>query len=729
MSNEIFEYEAKKLEKVIDIIDQKIKIEDEEFSKQEHFIIGFKEGMRGTQFTREALMSLHATEREALKRTRNNPYFGRFVFKDKDGEEEIYIGKKMITDLDQQVIAYDWRSPICSMYYDYNIGRAKYFSRGHVEEGEILSKRAIEIKNGKLIKAIEVDSSIEDEILLEYLDDGMDSRLKSIVATIQKEQNAIIRSPMDNHYIVSGVAGSGKTTVALHRVAYLLYNYARNVRDEEFMILGPNQYFLDYISDLLPDLDIHNISQSTFDGIALGSMKGKIKLEDKNATLERVLQGKMDEEVLRFKNSIDYLRLIESFASFYVQSHLQEDLTYEGIILASSKTIQEVCGNIQNMRNGLSNKAKEFMKRKSQGIKQDASDISHRIWEQYREEFLSLPKDSPRRQEILDLTEGFNKEIKKGCPTVMKDYFQFISVSPIALYGAFLEYAIGLGDAIPLAVRESFKESATKLSKKVVSYEDLTAMTYLNFLMNGNKDFDSYSHLIIDEAQDLSIAQYYVLKKMFPKCKFEIFGDPNQAIYEYQSVDFEELNHELFGDKAVNLSLNKSYRTTKQIADVSNLLLGYEGKKESDTIARLGKDIVVNHLESVSDYIAQLDTILNDGYQNVGIICRDEKSSKELFDELKKEGIEVSFITSENSSYASGVSILPAYLSKGLEFDAVIIDNASSDCYQDHGIDMKLLYVALTRPMHELFINYSGEITPALKSLVKEKQYIKKESL
>ena len=265
----IFLYEENKLKEVIEIINKQIKEAEENFSKQEHTIIGFKEGQRGTQFIRQGLMSLYATEVYNLRSVLSNPYFGMFNFENNEEKNEIYLGKKTIMD-GTKVIAHDWRSPICSMYYDYNIGDAEYISNtGEKRKGKITKKRQIIIKDGVLKAVDEQDTLSNDSVLLKYLQENSDARLKSIIATIQREQNKIIRSPLRGDYIIQGTAGSGKTTVALHRIAYLLYNEAKNISEADFMILGPNKYFLNYISDLLPDLDIKNVSQLTFEEIAM----------------------------------------------------------------------------------------------------------------------------------------------------------------------------------------------------------------------------------------------------------------------------------------------------------------------------------------------------------------------------------------------------------------------------------------------------------------------------
>ena len=728
-NNEIFAYEEKRLKEVIAKLNEQIKSNEKKFSEQEHFIIGFKEGMRGTQFNRQALMSMYATQITELKSAIDNPYFGRFEFVDDSHHENktIYIGKKSIIDEDHNAIAYDWRSAICSMYYDYNIGPAEYTINGQTEKGKITSKRQIIIKNGKLDSVSEQDTISDDTILLKYLNESADSRLKSIIATIQREQNAIIRSPIENNYITSGVAGSGKTTVALHRIAYLLYNEARNVNESDFMILGPNKYFLNYISALLPDLDIRNVSSSTYDEIALTSLKTKFKLESRAKTLDSVLKNKSDLQVLNYKGTISYLKLIEKFIEAYVISHIQEDIVYEGITLCKSERLRGLISN-KSLNGNYGDWISSIIKNITKEIKDNSADLSHEVWSRYRTEYLSLPKDNPRRKEIIDITDAINGEFKKGCPNVIKEYFKFAKINPLHLYIAFVENIDKMTDD-DVAKR---LQAATlpKLKKKQVESSDLAALLLINYLMNGNKEYERYEHLVIDEAQDLSLGDFYILKKLFPKATFDIYGDLNQAIYDYSSdYDWETLNNQIFDGKAILLALNKSYRTTEEIADTSNLILDSINRKISECVARSGEPIITKSIDGcdeIKEILNDIEELLAKKYETIAIICKDEMETKNLYGALSKLGLNINLITDQNEEYNGGVSILPTYLSKGLEFDAVILTDANCKNYQDNLTDQKLLYVAITRAMHELRINYTGEITNSLASLTREECKIRK---
>lgn len=728
---EIFIYEKNRLDNVIDIINRKIKEAEKNFNNQEHTIIGFKEGQRGTQFIRQGLMSLYATEINNLKLILANPYFGMFQFKDNNNEiTDIYLGKKAILDENANVIAYDWRSPVCSMYYDYNIGKAEYIGTNGVKNfGEIFKKRQIIIKNGELQDVEEQDTLSNDSILLKYLTENSDARLKSIIATIQREQNRIIRSPLKSDYIIQGVAGSGKTTVALHRIAYLLYNEAKNINESDFMIIGPNKYFLNYVSDLLPDLDIKNVSQFTFDEIALKNIGiSKIKVESMNKTLQGILKGEIDENIIAFKSSIEFLKLIENYINLYVDSHLKDDIVYEGIKLYSAEDIRfNFNNNMFGNDKSCKEKANELIKRLTKKIKNNSEDLSHSIWLKYRDEILNLSQDDPKRKKILEKVNKAQTEIKKGCPTIVKDYFKFMKVNPLTLYQSFIENLDIIYSSETFDIKRLQEYTNLNLSKKQIKFEDLSPLLLINYMINGVKDFKEYSYLVIDEAQDLSLAEYYMLKKLFPKAKFNVFGDVNQSIYNYQSIhNWDELNSCIFDSKANKLELNKSYRTTINISNVSNLILNQMSQAPAECIARTGDELLLSNDISCQNIILQIKTLLDKDYQSIAIICKDDKETHDTYSKLKKMRLNISEITENNDQYNGGLCIMPSYLSKGLEFDAVIIYNANAQNYSSTNIDMKLLYVAITRAMHDLVINYDGELSLPLKSLEKKNKVLKK---
>lgn len=730
---DLLKEEQIRLDYVIDLINRKLNNARKMFKEHENFRIGFKEGQRGTHFIRQGLMSLYASEEYDLKRMLPSPYFGRMDFKQDCSDEAvpIYIGKKALTDENGKVITYDWRTPICNMYYDYPLGQAEYYNGHEIVKGEIQRKRQPIIEDSKLIDVLEQDTLTDDKILLRYLSENADSRLKSIIATIQREQNQIIRSPLNANYLIQGVAGSGKTTVALHRIAYLIYNEAKNIRESEFMILGPNNYFLNYISELLPDLDIRTVSQSTFEEIAMNSIGGKLKLDSQNVTLQKVLSEEVNQDVIKFKSSIKYLNLLEKYVRYYIISNIQKPIVYEGIELCSPTRLMSLIDNVNSNDQRTTNyreRIRTVISLLTREIKEKSSDLSHEIWLKYRSEFLSLPKDSPRRQEILDITENINKELKKGCQKTLKEYFKFANVNPLSIYTSFVDnLTMEMVDGEDVSELKNY--TLGNLRKRKLSNEDLAPLLLTIYLTKGISDYNSFEHLVIDEGQDLSMAQFYILKLLFPRCTFDIYGDLNQSIYAYQGISsWEDLSNMMFNSKAVKLDLNKGYRTTAQISDGANYVLVEIGSELSESVARDGEQISVEQLSSEDmdvRLLQQINNYLDKGYKTIAIICKDSTDTDSVYKKLVKMGINIHRISEEDQTYEGGLCIMPAYLSKGLEFDGVVIYDANNEKYDNESeIDMKLLYVAMTRALHELSINYNGELSKPLTNLV-EKQKVR----
>lgn len=716
----IYEEEEKKLKEVLNIIDEQIQNAKDELSKEQHHIIGFTEGLRGTQFNRQAMMSMYATEENRLKSLRNNPYFGRFDFQNKDsGENEIfYIGKKLVTNKNHEIIVYDWRCNQCSMFYDYNIGdpNTHYIEFEHKIYGTINKKRQIQIKDGTLINVSEQDTLSDDEILIQYLNENSDLRLKTIVATIQKEQNKIIRNSIDDNYIIQGVAGSGKTSVALHRIAYLLYNESKRVDSSNFMIIGPNKFFLDYISSTLPDLDIDGISQCTFEDIFVNNIKGKIKINSKNEELERIMTKELSSSVLKYKSSIKYMELIEKFIEFYVSSKLNNNIETDGIILCNKDRLKDITSKYY--KNSYKERIDIFIKKMNKIIKENYENIYESASRPLMKQLQALDIEDPERKEIILKLNTLKEIIKKGCKSTLKDFFKFVDTSPILLYYIFIENI----DKFTTDDVEALKiETLKNLDNKKISSSDMAAILLIQHLMRGCKNYSNYSHLIIDEGQDLSMAEYYILKKIFSKSKFDIFGDINQSIYDYQSIDnWDELNRDLFENTAKLFELNRGYRNTKEISIISNLILDSMNQKEASFISRNGNNVIITNTENMEKFklkLEQLTQLINNGHKNIAIICKDSNEVEEVYKEMKSLSLNINKITLDNDKYKNGICILPVYLAKGLEFDAVILNDVSETKYGESMIEQKLLYVAVTRALHELIINYNGKISHSLISI------------
>ncbi|MBQ9012988.1 MAG: AAA family ATPase, partial [Bacilli bacterium] len=699
------------------IIDNQIDVAKEKLNQQANTIIGYTEGLRGSQFTRQAMMNFYANQIYTLESIRNNPYFGSFIFQQSSKEpNEIYIGKKMISDNNGKIITHDWRSPICSLYYDYEIGPASYESEGKKISGDILDKKQIVIKNGELIDVKKKDVISNDNILIEYLNKSNNDRIKNIISTIQKEQNMVIRNSLDSNNIIQGSAGSGKTTVALHRISYLLYAEAKRTNSSQFLILGPNKYFINYISSMLPELEIANINQSTFEDISKKIIKWRGKYKDKTVILKEILNKQTNMNAIHDKNSIEFIKLLENFIDLYVQRNLERDITYEEVLLCDANNMSFITEKNRFVKDKVyGKKIAEFQKGLIKKIKENSVDLCHQVWINNKDRILSIEKGSALRNQELDKLNLINEQIRKGCSAIIKDYFKFTRVKAVDLYRTFIE---SLGSEFDY-IKE---QTLSNLRLKTISDDDLAALTIIEYKLGNNSINEEIKHVIIDEAQDISPAQYYVLNKLFPNCIYDVFGDLNQSIYSYQSLEnWDQLNKLLFNNEAKQFYLDKTYRTTYEISNVANHLLNDINGNISNCVARSGGEVEFNISNKKNIWLeiaCQIKKLDRKVYKSVAVICKDDDEVNMLRKNLSKLNINIDLISKAEPINSEGIYILPSYYAKGMEFDAVIVSDASYNRYQNNDVDLKLLYVSVTRAIHKLIINSSDQLNYSLEKFV-----------
>ena len=686
-----------------------------------------KKDYKNDPFLQANLLEQFYTKLAQIQRHLQDPFFGRIDFTDSTSKlkDVCYIGKVGIIDDEGKIITVDWRAPIASLYYDSNVGPTSYDSPSGIIKGNLDLKRQFEIKNGELLSYQDVNTVSNDELLKPYLSVNADNRLKNIVATIQSEQNQIIRKELRENNIIQGTAGSGKTTVALHRIAYLIYNEQKKYNENQFIVIGPNAYFMDYISSVLPDLDVNTVTQYTFLDIVNNYLNEKIKIADQNSRLEDILKGNKVSKNISFKTTLKYKDAIEKFVENIEENIVHGPLTFRGIEILDEKAIN----NFLRKKNlGILERIKEFNKYCKKYIKENADEIKHQYWLKFREEFLKLPKDSIRKQEILDDTEEFNKEVLK-IDKIVNEYFKEFSLKPMSLYKLFIlncEKYLGFKDC---DIDDLKKTTIDSINKKMLGYEDLPALMYLNLLFNGYKDYDKFIHVVVDEAQDFGLFHFFVLKKLFKNSTFSIFGDLAQSIYSYQCIsNWNDVINEVFANKCNLLALEKSYRTTYEIMEGANLISKTFGFGEGKAVLRHGDKIETYEMtkENTSMFIMKrLEDLINEGFQSIAIICKNEEETIKLAKILSKSKIKINLISSKNTKYDGGICLVPSYLAKGLEFDAVIIYNVDDyDCKNE--IDMKLLYVAMTRALHKLDITYHTSLIEPLNSLEKSNSLARK---
>ncbi|MBQ7140221.1 MAG: AAA family ATPase [Bacilli bacterium] len=675
-------------------------------------------------------LSMYTKKLELLKKTSDKPYFARIDFKDDNSQsvEQCYIGKVGVSDPDNKLITVDWRAPISSMYYDSNVGRASYIAPGGEYTGELLIKRQYDIENGILNSYQDVDTVSNDEILKPYLGVNADNRLKNIVSTIQSEQNEIIREKLLKNIIVQGVAGSGKTTVALHRIAYLVYNNINNIKPEQYLVIGPNKFFVNYISGVLPDLDVNNVNQLTYDEIIQELLNENFELlSDENKLIKSINDpDKLFFEKLRvslaYKNAID--KFLKDFDKNVVPNI---DFNIKDYKIIPNNIIKKIYDEIENDSiidySVFSKKVDRTCLLLGKYIQDNYETISSKIREQFYKKIENMPKsDIQKERKNLEYVE---KELRNNCNQSLKKYFSKANPKILNLYIEFLKNIENYISVDDYKISEYSKKIISNIKSKKVEFEDLAALLYLKYRISGSNRFDRIRHVVVDEAQDFGEFNFYTLKKLMPQSTFSIFGDIAQSIYQYRGINnWDNVINNTFSNNCDLKYLRKSYRTTTEIMNSANNITEHIGLKTAEPVIRHGIDVSYNNcnddqIDTISEYIKEY---VEKGYSSIAVICKDKNEADNINNSLKQYNINIENITDSDTEYKGGICTITSYLAKGLEFDGVIISDASERKYSSSkSIDMKLLYVSMTRPLHELRILYSGELTKALQEDLKKK--------
>lgn len=598
-------------------------------------------------------------EIKSIEKAKLNPYFARIDFKSLNNFDKCYIGKKGVTDYDNNIITVDWRAPISSLYYDSNVGSAEYQVPDGIIKGELLLKRQYTIENSKLISFNDVDTVSNDELLKPYLSVSADNRLKNIVSTIQSEQNKIIREKINKNIIVQGVAGSGKTTVALHRIAYLVYNNRDLFKPSDYMVIGPNKFFVSYISNILPDLDVNGVIQNTLDELFLNYVN----------------------ESFNINNSLDIIKNIDREASYKVSMNMKKEI---------DKFLNnlEILPNVDFIVNNMKILSIDF-------IKSIYDDIDKKIYQSInsRIERLMLLLNKYINDNIDTIAKKYiNNNIKQkdlelfksNININLKKYFTITNIKTKKCY---------------IDILRKLKFDFMNIKNNNINIEDIPALMYIKYKLNGSKEYYNFKHIVIDEAQDYGEFTFYVLNKIFKNSTFSIYGDLAQSLYPYRSLSNWESLKSIYKNFEI-LKLNKSYRTTIEIMNEANKINEILGLDKAIPVIRHGEEV-----EKYNKNIIELINTIKDKYKTIAIITKTQEGANKMYEELKNN-IDMSLITKDNLNYNSSISIMPSYLSKGLEFDSVIIIN-ENDFDKSSVLDMKLLYVSKTRALHKLFlINY-----------------------
>jgi len=693
------ELEKEYLEKVKKYIIAEIKkldIEIEEIPKR--FRKRYSDTSGGDEDLIESLVNQALSRKYNLIKMLDNCYFGKFIYTDKNinKKETFYLGKNSIT-VDGNILVLDWRAPISTLYYEQDLGNVEYKTCVEIHSGILNSKSQISIKNGELVDVIDTELLTKDELILPFLKATAADKMKDIVASIQKEQNQIIRLPINKNLIVQGVAGSGKTSVALHRISYLLYQYNK-YKPEQFLVIGPNKCFNNYTSMVLPELDSEGINQIIFDDL-LEKIKLKVKITDDVES----------SKVCKYKSSISYKNAIDKYLSDLFKN-LNNNISLCGVELIPKELIDKYfetsIGSFKNRLNITMDKCIAYIK-----------SAQEELLDKISKELKQRKKENPNLDiSVFSLTQTAKKQLQKGCRDVVKTAFSKFDYKIINLYKSFVENIDKFDENLSNEEISEIKEKTlSNLSKKAINRSDIPALIYLNIMINEKDSLNNYVHLVIDEAQDYGLFHYYVLKKMFANSTFSIFGDLGQSIYESNSINsWEELNDIIFCSDADIIYLNKSYRITKEIAEESNKILGRISLPLANPILRCGKKVSYISNCNIEAEIAEL---INYNYSSIALICKTEEEAKETFLQLNKKFKQMKLVKKTDLTYNGGLCVVDVSSSKGLEFDSVIINDASEEKYSSSNlIDQKKLYVAMTRALHELKICYDAELTNTLKN-------------
>lgn len=675
----------------------------------------------------------------------NVPYFGRVDFREKKSiiVEKIYIGKHGISDSENgDEVVVDWRAPVADLYYSGTGGEASYKAPAGIIDGELSIKRKFLFDDKFELERVfdeginelmingEEGQGLVDEFLKINLEESRGKKLKEVVATIQKEQNDIIRWPRNLPIIVQGSAGSGKTTIALHRLAYLIYRYKESMSGQDILVLAPNKLFLDYISDILPNLGAHEVTQSTFEELVKKKAKLKGKIYNKDEKLKRLLESNEEEKKLIvnsakirgslvFKTMIDrYLTLIESKA-FDI-----EDIKIEGEVLFTSKEILRLY--LKDLKAYPINKRKDEIKRYLNLKLKEKAEILvlnfDRKWEENIKAIKKEVEDVEERRKLLvasyDERDRIKNNIKKNAKACLNNYFKaWRGIDSSQVYENFMLdeelFKLATDNRIPEVLENFMREEFLKRKEAgLVDEDDLAALLYIRVLLEGIDEEEKFKHIVVDEAQDYSPFQIYLVNELAKGNSLTLVGDIAQGIYYYKGLkNWEVVTEDLFKGNATYISLSQSYRSTVEIIDFAKKALKAQnlGLKDAKPVLRHGKEPEIIKCKDDKEIGNEVDKIIDlvkaEGKNMVAVITKDSDEAEKVEKILKKNSQnKFQRIKGKEKETGEDFIIIPSYLTKGLEFDCSIIYNPSKENYKNDILNQRLLYVALTRALHSEYV-------------------------
>jgi len=658
------------LKKVIGNTDASVKDHVDTLAEYKDYIWSNKDidpheirSMRESILNHFALGESVINKRKRLTKILAIPYFGRIDFLEKKENSKVmptYIGIHTFYDPESRAtLIHDWRAPVSSMFYDHELGEAGYRSPSGEIKGVISLKRQYRIRGGKMEFMIESALTVHDDILQKELSSNADDKMKNIVATIQREQNRIIRNEDIRTLIIQGVAGSGKTSIALHRIAYLLYTFRDSISSKDILIISPNKVFSDYISNVLPELGEETVPETSMEQILSGVLEHKYKYQTYFGLVNELLEKPSSSLINRiaYKASFGFISELDKFILHIENTYFKAaDVKLTKYITIPAPFIEE-----------------QYLRFNRYPIRRRFDAMADYMLDMLKIQYTFTVTTTGRnllKKEIRLMFAG-NNDIQ-----VYKDFFKWTN-NP----GMF------------------------KMRKgHTLEYSDLAPLAYLHLALegNGNQPF-RVKHLLIDEMQDYSPIQYKVIQKLFP-CRKTVLGDAGQSVNPYGSSTAETIQKSLTASEIMKLC--KSYRSTFEITDFAQKI---HPNAELEPVARHGEKPQIlqfgSAVEELSGIMGLISTYRKSGYKSLGIICKTEQQARKMADMLKSYANDISFLSSQSSAFVQGIVITSAHMAKGLEFDEVIIPQTDERNYRSE-IDKSMLYVAVTRAMHRLTLTF-----------------------
>lgn len=746
--------EQEHLDHVISLIQDRIKIVEKSISGAQseaqdlnaHFFDDLKLDYDGYSTSMETALSIHQQQQlleerqnawqhatkqlSTLQRLNKRPYFARIDFQEQNEKPEtIYIGLGSFADKNDQFLIYDWRAPISSIYYDGKLGSVTYYAPDGEQEVLMTKKRQFSIKDGQIINMFDTNESIGDQMLINVLNEKSSTQMKSIVTTIQREQNKIIRNTTADLLFVQGSAGSGKTSAILQRIAYLLYRYRGNLVSSDVIMFSPNQLFNDYVKNVLPEMGEQNMVQMTYRQFVSRRVPA-FKVE---SLFDQFEDQNKNPKIAKLKDSLEFFEAINHYSKHLIK----HGVVFKNIYFKDKekpffdkdyiKDIYYSFNENYNLRNRIEATREKLVARLNESISAEAK----KAWvakylESISKEELNKLYDRPD-QEFASSTEEERFLSKKIVIKSLKQVLRKVNANSFfnirAQYLAFLRAIPKMIDLQQYGISEKEWYDHIELVKqnfvrKQIKITDISSYLYLYDVITGRRVNYEMRYAFIDEIQDYTPFQLAYLKYNFPRAKFTMLGDLNQAIFtKDDSLTLLDKVKQLFISEKIELiKLTKSYRSTKQITDFTKQIL--KSGELIEAFDRNGAKPTIWHCDNASAVHKINDILIANNQEKLttAIITKTLEEARDLTTKLKSESIKVTLIATANQRLVPGVLVIPSYLAKGLEFDAVIAWQVNNNNYHKDD-ERQLLYTITSRAMYKLDLIYTGELSDLLREI------------